>query len=83
MSSRERGIGSNEKLNFYSLEPLNGVHELVKLSYYKKFSDPDYNLIDDEGENLHNNFPRWEHLIHLKEQKTTDEGNEDIFIDSD
>ena len=63
---------------------MNGVHELVKLAYYKKFSDPDYNLIDDEGENLHNNFPRWEHLIQPKEkQLDIIENNDDIFIDSE
>ena len=80
MSSRERCIGIANPLNYYSLEPLNGVNELIKLAYYKKFSDPDYNLIDNEGENIVSNYPRWEHLIYSKEQKTK---NEDIFIDSD
>jgi hypothetical protein len=90
-SIQGREMGNIDKINFYILEPLNGIHDIIKLSKYNNFIDTNNNLLDNDGNLINKKLTTWGHLVKTDEaiQQTINKNintsylNLDIFIDDD
>jgi len=82
---QERESGKVNKSNFYILEPLNGIPDIIKLSKYNKFIDDNNNLLDDKGQLIDKNLTTWDHLIKKNEAtpRTTCRDIDTSYLDLD